>query len=146
MPARIFDPTTSPSLKRMARARAWAIPPRPALSVTFLERSDRTLCRSARSKRTSVIPKPPPASPACSKPCWHWSDLLPASLHFDEPNPDIAFADLNLTVAGAAIPLERRNGTRFAGVSSFGFGGTNAHVILADAPKPAPTDVTDKPA
>jgi phthiocerol/phenolphthiocerol synthesis type-I polyketide synthase C len=71
---------------------------------------------------------------------------LPASLHFDEPNPDIAFADLNLTVAGAAIPLERRNGTRFAGVSSFGFGGTNAHVILADAPKPAPTDVTDKPA
>lgn len=73
-------------------------------------------------------------------------DLLPASLHFDEPNPDIAFVDLNLTVAGAAIPLERRNGTRFAGVSSFGFGGTNAHVILADAPKPAPTDVTDKPA
>ncbi|MEA2840326.1 MAG: phthiocerol/phenolphthiocerol synthesis type-I polyketide synthase [Methylobacteriaceae bacterium] len=62
-------------------------------------------------------------------------DLLPPSLHFDEPNPDIPFSDLNLHVAGEAIALEKQNGARFAGVSSFGFGGTNAHVILADAPK-----------
>jgi phthiocerol/phenolphthiocerol synthesis type-I polyketide synthase C len=72
-------------------------------------------------------------------------NLLPASLHFDEPNPDIPFGDLNLRVAGEAIPLERRNATRFAGVSSFGFGGTNAHVIVADAPKAAPTNVVGKP-
>jgi acyl transferase domain-containing protein/NADPH:quinone reductase-like Zn-dependent oxidoreductase/acyl carrier protein len=73
-------------------------------------------------------------------------DLLPASLHFDEPNPDIPFADLNLRVAGEAIALERRDGTRFAGVSSFGFGGTNAHVVLADAPKAIPTALSAKPA
>jgi acyl transferase domain-containing protein/NADPH:quinone reductase-like Zn-dependent oxidoreductase/acyl carrier protein len=73
-------------------------------------------------------------------------DLLPASLHFDEPNPDIPFSDLNLQVAGEAVPLERRNGTRFAGVSSFGFGGTNAHVVIADAPASAPVIVSEKPA
>jgi acyl transferase domain-containing protein/NADPH:quinone reductase-like Zn-dependent oxidoreductase/acyl carrier protein len=73
-------------------------------------------------------------------------DLLPASLHFDEPNPDIPFSDLNLQVAGEAISLEKRNGTRFAGVSSFGFGGTNAHVVLTDAPKAASCVVTDQPA
>jgi phthiocerol/phenolphthiocerol synthesis type-I polyketide synthase C len=72
-------------------------------------------------------------------------NLLPASLHLDEPNPDIPFGDLNLRVAGEAIPLEQRNATRFAGVSSFGFGGTNAHVIVADAPKAAPTNVVGKP-
>ena len=73
-------------------------------------------------------------------------DVLPASLHFDEPNPDIPFRDLNLQVAGEAIPLQRRNGTRFAGVSSFGFGGTNAHVVLADAPKSASAAAaTEKP-
>src|SRR5438270_10962047 len=73
-------------------------------------------------------------------------DRLPASLHFDEPNPDIPFGDLNLQVASEAIPLARRNGTRFAGVSSFGFGGTNAHVIVADAPKAATSVVSDTPA
>ncbi|MEA2857633.1 MAG: phthiocerol/phenolphthiocerol synthesis type-I polyketide synthase [Methylobacteriaceae bacterium] len=72
-------------------------------------------------------------------------DLLPASLHFDEPNPDIPFANLNLQVADEAIPLKRRNGTRFAGVSSFGFGGTNAHVILADAPKTAAKSTIGEP-
>ena len=61
-------------------------------------------------------------------------DLLPASLHFDEPNPNIKFEELNLKVAGTQHPLERR-ANRFAGVNSFGFGGTNAHVVLTD-PEP----------
>ncbi|GAC1331150.1 MAG: type I polyketide synthase [Beijerinckiaceae bacterium] len=63
------------------------------------------------------------------------NNQLPASLHFDEPNPDIPFGDLNLHVAGEALPLERRASPRFAGISSFGFGGTNAHVIISDPPR-----------
>src|SRR5215471_963465 len=62
-------------------------------------------------------------------------DLLPASLHCQEPNPDIPFDDLNLSIATEARPLPRASGGRFAGINSFGFGGTNAHVVLADPPR-----------
>ena len=63
-------------------------------------------------------------------------DLLPASLHSEELNPHIDFAALNLEVAREATPLPRVVGKpRLAGVNSFGFGGTNAHVILKDAPE-----------
>ncbi|WP_041777951.1 type I polyketide synthase [Beijerinckia indica] len=58
-------------------------------------------------------------------------DLLPASLHCETLNPDIDFETLNLQVCDKATPLARRE-KRLAGVNSFGFGGTNAHVILAD--------------
>lgn len=54
---------------------------------------------------------------------------LPASLHFDTPNPAISFDDLNLAVAGAPRELEA-NGELLAGVNSFGFGGSIAHVVL----------------
>lgn len=64
-------------------------------------------------------------------------DLYPATLHFGEPNPDIAFGALNIEVAGTAVALGERGTGRIAGVSSFGFGGTNAHVVIAD-PEPAP--------
>src|SRR5262245_10912587 len=59
-------------------------------------------------------------------------DLLPASLHVEEPNPEIPFAALNLAVAREPVPLPRTGGARTAAISSFGFGGTNAHVVLAD--------------
>ncbi|HZA00793.1 MAG TPA: type I polyketide synthase, partial [Hyphomicrobiaceae bacterium] len=59
-------------------------------------------------------------------------DRFPASLHFKTPNPDIPFADLNLDVAAAPVALPKGTRSRFAGVSTFGFGGTNAHVIIAD--------------
>jgi phthiocerol/phenolphthiocerol synthesis type-I polyketide synthase C len=59
-------------------------------------------------------------------------DRLPASLHFQTPNRDIPFADLNLTVAAAPVALPKIGRPRFAGVSTFGFGGTNAHVIITD--------------
>jgi acyl transferase domain-containing protein/NADPH:quinone reductase-like Zn-dependent oxidoreductase/acyl carrier protein len=59
-------------------------------------------------------------------------DLLPATLHVDELNPDIDFAGLNLAVAREPVPLPARTTVRFAGISTFGFGGTNAHAILAD--------------
>ena len=54
---------------------------------------------------------------------------LPASLHSGVTNPAIDFAELNLTLATQAVDLPA-TGTWLAGVSSFGFGGTNAHVVI----------------
>ncbi|MFF9637560.1 type I polyketide synthase [Streptomyces bacillaris] len=57
---------------------------------------------------------------------------LPPSLHFRTPNPRIDFSAerLDVVTEAAAWP----DGPRFAGVSSFGYGGTNAHVALGEAP------------
>ncbi|MXN67238.1 SDR family NAD(P)-dependent oxidoreductase [Stappia sp. GBMRC 2046] len=59
-------------------------------------------------------------------------DCFPRSLHFETPNPDIDFEGLNLSVASDQVPLERNSRPRLAGINSFGFGGTNAHVVIAD--------------
>lgn len=55
--------------------------------------------------------------------------VLPPTLHYGEPNPNIPFADLNLTVCHQPLLLSNAD-QRCAGVNSFGFGGTNAHVIV----------------
>ncbi|WP_223777027.1 polyketide synthase [Streptomyces sp. 135] len=58
---------------------------------------------------------------------------IPPSLHASPPNPDIDFAALNLLTADDTMPLgpvERP----VVGVNSFGFGGSNAHVVLTGAP------------
>ncbi|MDQ0444756.1 type I polyketide synthase [Methylobacterium persicinum] len=65
-------------------------------------------------------------------------NLVPPSLHAAELNPDIPFDELNLQVVRQGLPLTRGPRQRFAGVNSFGFGGTNAHVVITDAePVPA---------
>ncbi|MFI9813503.1 type I polyketide synthase [Saccharothrix variisporea] len=64
---------------------------------------------------------------------------LPPTLHFDGPNPHIDFA--RLAVVTRARPWPRYGGRITAGVSSFGFGGTNAHVVLEEATNPAPPPV-----
>ncbi len=66
---------------------------------------------------------------------------IPASLHFDTPNPNIDFAALKLRVPVASEPFPVTSGERLAGVNSFGFGGANAHVILTEAP-PRPQSAT----
>ena len=55
---------------------------------------------------------------------------LPASLHYREPNPHIPFEQSGLEVVGAARNWPKYSGVARAGVSGFGFGGTNAHVVL----------------
>lgn len=55
---------------------------------------------------------------------------LPASLHYDTPNPDIAFDELNLKVASKPVKLSKTASQTHVGISTFGFGGTNAHVIV----------------
>ncbi|MCF3103239.1 SDR family NAD(P)-dependent oxidoreductase [Streptomyces roseoverticillatus] len=63
---------------------------------------------------------------------------IPATLHSMPLNPAIDFRGLNLEPVGAMRPVARRGG--FVGVNSFGFGGANAHVVLAGAPAPVPPD------
>ncbi len=59
---------------------------------------------------------------------------LPANLHFHDSNPRISFADMPFIVSTEGQPWPARDGRRWAGVSGFGFGGTNAHVVLESAP------------
>lgn len=61
---------------------------------------------------------------------------IPGSLHFTSPNPHIDFEKLKLRVPTAIEPFPDTDGERLAGVNSFGFGGANAHVILAEPPLP----------
>lgn len=64
---------------------------------------------------------------------------LPPSLHFRTPNPSIDFQGLKLRVQTALEPFPQPDAPPVVGVSSFGFGGTNAHVVLDEAPRqPAP--------
>jgi len=65
--------------------------------------------------------------------------LLPPSLHFETPNPRIDFADSPFFVNATPRVWETGGRPRLAGVSSFGLGGTNAHVVLAEAPEPVPS-------
>ncbi len=71
--------------------------------------------------------------------------LIPPNLHFDTPNPNIDFAGLKLRVPVKTEPFPETDGVRMAGINSFGFGGANAHVILAEAPpRPLPARVDDR--
>ncbi len=69
---------------------------------------------------------------------------IPKSLHFLSPNPHVAWGELPVKVASEALDWEGHGRARVAGVSSFGFSGTNAHVVLEEAPAvvPAPAATT----
>jgi phthiocerol/phenolphthiocerol synthesis type-I polyketide synthase E len=59
---------------------------------------------------------------------------IPATLHFTSPNPRIDFANSPFHVAAKLEPWPASEIPRRAGVSAFGVGGTNAHVVLEEAP------------
>lgn len=59
---------------------------------------------------------------------------LPTTLHFKTANPKIEFKESPFYVNSELTEWAAHNGPRRAGVSSFGIGGTNAHVILEEAP------------
>ncbi|WP_344318801.1 type I polyketide synthase, partial [Streptomyces yatensis] len=56
---------------------------------------------------------------------------LPASLNFEHPNPGIRFDEWHLDVVSSTRPWPYRDGRALAGVSSFGMGGTNCHLVVS---------------
>jgi acyl transferase domain-containing protein len=61
---------------------------------------------------------------------------IPPVLHFTEVNPEIPLDELRATIPTALIPWPSNGLPRVAGVNSFGASGTNAHVIVEEAPPP----------
>ena len=108
-----------------------------ALTQAFRSLTDRTRLLRDRlgRRRTSGTSTPPRASPASSRSCemLRHRTMLP-TLHFREPNPEV-------DLAAHAVLRQRRHDAvasatapRRAGVNSLGVGGTNAHVVLEEAP------------
>ena len=62
--------------------------------------------------------------------------IIPPVAGFTTPNPALRLDDSAFFVPATAMPWPSTGGPRRAGVSSFGIGGTNAHVILEEAPRP----------
>ena len=69
---------------------------------------------------------------------------IPPTLHFHKPNPKIDFTNSPFYVNNKLIDWQSENSPRRAGVSSFGVGGTNAHIILEEAP-PLPPSSPSRP-
>ncbi|WP_337192060.1 type I polyketide synthase [Streptomyces sp. HUCO-GS316] len=69
---------------------------------------------------------------------------LPASLNFETPNPKIPLDTLGIAVQRELTAWPDEDRTLVAGVSSFGMGGTNAHVVLSEAP-PVPAERSSTP-
>jgi amino acid adenylation domain-containing protein len=65
-------------------------------------------------------------------------ESIPAHLHFSTPTPHVPWEDLHLKVPAQAVPWRADVLPRVAGVSAFGLGGTNAHLIVEEAPAGPP--------
>ncbi|HKP56550.1 MAG TPA: beta-ketoacyl synthase N-terminal-like domain-containing protein, partial [Polyangiales bacterium] len=64
-------------------------------------------------------------------------ELLPKTLHAEEPSPHVAWEGSGLSLLQEAREWKRGRRVRRAGVSAFGVGGTNAHVVIEEAPAQA---------
>nr|WP_051838299.1 type I polyketide synthase [Streptomyces sp. NRRL WC-3742] len=71
--------------------------------------------------------------------------VLPRTLHADEPSPHIEWDGSGLSLLQESTPWGRGERARRAGVSSFGLSGTNAHLILEEAPTVAPAPPQPQP-
>lgn len=71
-------------------------------------------------------------------------EQIPPNLHFQTPNPHVPWAEFSLQVPTKPVVWPKGSDRRIAGVSAFGFNGTNAHVVLADIVEEAP--ITTAPA
>lgn len=70
---------------------------------------------------------------------------IPPSLGYEAPNPAIDFETSPFKVNAALTPWKPHKGPRRAGINSLGVGGTNAHVILEEAPERAASEESDFP-
>ena len=73
-------------------------------------------------------------------------DCIPANLHFNHINPDINLEEIPAKIVVNNTPWPKKlDRIRRAGVSSFGFSGTNAHLVLEEAPDTnAKVEINDK--
>ncbi|MHA6628752.1 type I polyketide synthase [Pseudonocardia sichuanensis] len=69
--------------------------------------------------------------------------MQPATLHADPPAPELGLDGSAFDVVPRTRPWPTRGGTRLAGVSSFGIGGTNCHVVVEQAPAPVGAPAPD---
>ncbi|MGP0020269.1 MAG: amino acid adenylation domain-containing protein [Candidatus Sulfotelmatobacter sp.] len=65
-----------------------------------------------------------------------YREQIPPTLHFKKPNPKIEFAGSPFVMTDRLVSFPRGEEVRRTAVSSFGFGGTNVHAILEEAPVP----------
>lgn len=74
-------------------------------------------------------------------------ETIPPHIHFQKANPRIAWDTMPITIPVKSIPWHRGDKPRIAGISSFGLIGTNAHVVLEEAPISLHTSrtITDRP-
>ncbi|MFD0399595.1 amino acid adenylation domain-containing protein [Kitasatospora sp. NPDC127121] len=71
---------------------------------------------------------------------------IPPHLNLERPNPGIDLAALPFDIPTAPVDWPEHDGPARAGVNSFGFGGTNAHVLLEEAPSAGPAAPAPQPA
>jgi len=64
-----------------------------------------------------------------------YHEEIPANLHFEKLNSNISLEGTRFLIPTRRLPWARGPEPRFAGVSSFGFSGTNVHVVLEEAPR-----------
>lgn len=72
-------------------------------------------------------------------------DTIPGQLHLTGINPAIRLAGTPFFIPEKSVAWARTGAQRYAGVSSFGLSGTNAHVIVSDPPADSPPPVTPAP-
>jgi phthiocerol/phenolphthiocerol synthesis type-I polyketide synthase E len=70
---------------------------------------------------------------------------IPPSLHFSEPNPEIPFATSPFFVNNQLLEWKQNGHPRTAGVSSFGIGGTNAHIVVQESPPLPVAQTAERP-
>jgi acyl transferase domain-containing protein/acyl carrier protein len=61
-------------------------------------------------------------------------ERIPKNLHFSSPNPHIPWNSIPLHVVNEPVAWKKNDAARVAGLSSFGFSGTNAHLIISEYP------------
>ncbi|HEY4002317.1 MAG TPA: beta-ketoacyl synthase N-terminal-like domain-containing protein, partial [Candidatus Xenobia bacterium] len=72
-------------------------------------------------------------------------EAIPPSLHFEHPSPHIPWDDLPVRVVTQLTPWPSSSRRRVVGVSSFGISGTNAHVVVEEAPTTAEAETVSSP-
>ena len=124
---------TSTTSRRTAPARCSAIRSRPARSARVLgaaRAADRPLLIGSVKTNIGHLEAAAGVAGLIKVALALQHGQIPPSLHFQTPNPHIAFDALRLAVQATLAPWPASDAPRIAGVSSFGFGGTNCHVVL----------------